>query len=149
MFSARAAAGTLAAFIALLGSSRAEAAASCTISTVGVAFGTYNPQSTTALDGVGSVTATCSGNTATLVLSAGTGQSGSYSARVMNAGSFSLNYNLYTTSTRNVVWGNGSAGTATRTLPASGTYTIYGRIPALQNVGAGSYTDTVVVTLTF
>lgn len=130
-------------------SSRAEAAATCTVSTAGVAFGAYNPLNATATDGVGSVTVSCSGNPGAMTLSSGTGQSGSYSARVMKSGTSSLNYNLYTTATRTTVWGNGTSGTSTRSLSAVGTYTVYGRIPALQNVSAGTYTDSVVVTLTY
>jgi spore coat protein U-like protein len=36
-------------------------------------------------------------------------------------------------------------GNGTRTA----THTIYGRIPALQDVAPGSYTDSIVVTLAF
>ena len=48
------------------------------------------------------------------------------------------------------VWG----GTAASDVPHTGTgtetsLTVYGRIPAGQNVPAGSYSDTVVATVTF
>ena len=141
-------AGTAAAALTLL-PAQAEAAVSCTASTVAVAFGAYDPRNATATDGVGTLTISCAGNAGSIVASSATGQSGTYTARVMKAGSFSLSYNLYTTTTRNVVWGNGSGGSVTRTLAGPGSYTIYGRIPPLQNVGAGSYTNTVNITITF
>ena len=139
----------LVAAAAAMPASRADAAATCTVSTTGVAFGAYNPRSSTATTGVGTVTVTCSGNVGTMTLSSGTGQSGTYSSRVMKSGTSSLNYNLYTTSSYATVWGNGTSGSATRSLSAAGSYTVYGRIPALQNVAAGTYTDNVVVTLTY
>lgn len=133
-----------------LASERAEAALSCSVSTVAVAFGAYNPRNSTATDGVGSITVSCSGGTpGAMSASSSTGQSGTYSARTMKAGSFVLNYNLYTNSTHTTVWGNGSTGTSVRSITGVGTYTVWGRIPALQNVGAGSYSDTISVTLTF
>ena len=36
-------------------------------------------------------------------------------------------------------------GNETRTA----IYTVYGRVPALQDAGVGSYSDTIVITLTF
>jgi spore coat protein U-like protein len=124
-------------------------AAHCTVTTVSVAFGAYDPRAAAATDGVGSVIVSCSGNPGSSTLSSTTGQSGTYSARVMTAGSYSLSYNLYTTSSRTTQWGDGSGGTAVLSLNSAGTYTIYGRIPALQNVGAGTYSDSIVVTLTY
>lgn len=51
------------------------------------------------------------------------------------------------------VWGDGSGGTATVSgalaLPGAIDHTVYGRLPARQNVGAGAYTDTLTVTLNF
>jgi len=51
-----------------------------------------------------------------------------------------------------VVWGDKSNGTSNfsallNLLPV--TLPVYGRIPARQNANAGSYSDTIVVTLLF
>jgi spore coat protein U-like protein len=143
----------------------AQAAADCTAAAGGVAFGAYNPLVTTADDSTGTVTVTCTntggGNTTvnyTLALS--TGVSGAYSQRHMKAGTPMLNYNLYRDSARSVVWGNGSGGTSqiTGSLTVgsgagngtrSATYTVYGRVQAQQDAAPGTYSDSIVITLTF
>jgi spore coat protein U-like protein len=125
-----------------------HAAAGCTASAQGVAFGAYNPLSGAAVDGVGNVAVSCDVATAyTVALSPG---SGSYAARTMTSGAHRLGYNLYVDATRAVVWGDGTAGSAA--VPGLGTaanHTVYGRIPGIQNVDVGSYTDTITITLTF
>jgi spore coat protein U-like protein len=65
-----------------------------------------------------------------------------------------LNYNLYTNSARTTIWGDGSAGTSRLTNiiwsgGSSFTRTIYGRIPAGQDVGVGNYGDILVITISF
>jgi len=71
-----------------------------------------------------------------------------------------LNYNLFLDTARTSIWGNGLSGTgiATASLtvgPGVGNGTriaqfpVYGRVPALQVVGMGAYSDTIVVTVTF
>jgi spore coat protein U-like protein len=137
--------------VALTAAGTAMAApVSCSVSTTAVAFGTYDPHSGTATDGVGSITLSCDKNNApTMTVGISTGQSGGYATRRMSAGAWTLNYNLYTSATRTTVWGDGSGGTSAPTPPGPGTYTIYGRIAPLQNVGAGSYSDSVSVTITY
>jgi spore coat protein U-like protein len=67
-----------------------------------------------------------------------------------------LNYNLFLDSNRSTIWGDGTGSTSyvsAGSLLAVGTsnrqYTVYGRVPAGQDRGAGSYTDTIVVTLNY
>ena len=61
-----------------------------------------------------------------------------------------LNYGLYRDSARSQSFGQGSnAKVVTLTGPGSGSVSLYGRIPGGQIVPAGTYTDTVVVTLSF
>lgn len=124
-------------------------------SVIGVAFGGYDVFSTSPLDSTGSITFLCTGGGAgplTIELSAG---SGSFSQRTLVSGASSLGYNLYLSAARTgSVWGDGTGGTAqygpvTPTLDSETTVTVYGRVPAQQNVGAGSYSDTVVVTITY
>jgi spore coat protein U-like protein len=75
----------------------------------------------------------------------------------MLSGGTSLGYNLYTTTARNVVWGDGFGGSVTVTLTGGNvsggvrryTRSVFGRVPGSQNVGAGSYSDTITLTVTF
>jgi spore coat protein U-like protein len=126
----------------------------CTISSSPLAFGAYDPvvaQASTALDGTGGVTITCTkGAAATIGLDLGSNASGS--ARRMASGSERLAYELYQESGRSTVWGN--SGAALFTPPAAPskaprTFTVYGRIAAGQDVAAGNYSDTVVATVNF
>ena len=79
--------------------------------------------------------------------------SGGFDPRMMghSIGSDFLLYNLYRDTARTEIWGNGSGNTFTylrnvnRNKPRAET--VYGRIPPLQNVSAGSYTDTLTVTI--
>ena len=75
----------------------------------------------------------------------------------LSGGGWNLNYNLYTNSARTIVWGDGTGGSSAQTL-SGGTVsgglrrfsrTVYGRIAAMQNVGAASYSDTIVMTVIF
>jgi spore coat protein U-like protein len=132
---------------------------SCTVSTMGVNFGIYNPLSGTPNTASGTVTVTCTAllglaETWTVALSAG--NSGTYSARQMVNGGSNLSYNLYTSAAYSNVWGDGSGST---TLLNGGAflivgttvtpYTVYGRIPAGQDSAAGSFMDTIMVTLNY
>ena len=123
-------------------------AAQCTVSTTGLAFGAYDQFSTLPNDSNGSVQITCDAVIGyTVAVNAGV--SGSLN-RAMAFGAYRLNYNLFTESTRTVVWGDGSAGSAR--VSGSGTSAViplYGRIPARQNVPAGSYADTLIVTVNY
>ncbi len=65
-----------------------------------------------------------------------------------------LNYNLYLDAARTTIWGDGTGGTqvysnANPPNNTNVTVTIYGRIPASQDVSAGSYTNTVTATINF
>jgi len=124
-------------------------AAACTVFATGVAFGTHNFLATAPIDSTGSVTVTCDAPAAYSIGIHG-GFTGTL-ARAMTAGSHQLAYNLFADAARTVVWGDGtgasvkvsSAGTA------GSTHTVYGRIPARQNVPAGSYSDLLMVRVEF
>jgi len=148
--------------LAWLGFAPAAQAQTCTITTTPVAFGVYDPQAATALDGTGSVRLDCS-NYGTVNVALDDGGATSFAARRMTNGTDLLGYQLYTDTARSIVWGDGNAGTDTvdcfigfstngcvsTLFSLRATRTIYGRIPALQNVGIGSYADTVRITITF
>lgn len=134
-------------------------AMSCTVGATAVNFGIYNPLSGIPDDATGSVTVTCDVLVQllaswTIALNAGNG--GGYAPRLMNNGISTLSYNLYTSAAHSNVWGDGS-GTTTlvsdqRTLIVGSNisnYTVYGRIPAGQDAAAGSYLDTIVVTVNY
>ncbi len=141
----------------------ATAAVSCTASSTSTAFGVYNPLSATPTYANGDVAVTCTllsggATTVTLVSSYSTGSSGTYTMRTMLSGANTLNYNLFFDAAYTSIRGNGTGGSATggatlnlttgnRTQTATGT--IYGRIPAGQDVAAGSYADTIIVTITY
>ena len=126
----------------------ARATAECSINVSDLTFGEYDVFSSLAADITGSLSVSCDTDTPFQV-TLGTG-SGSFTARQMRNGPSVLIYNLYTDPTRLSIWGDGSPGTSLLSISGTGaTYTVYGRIPARQNVPAGSYADTITVTLTF
>jgi spore coat protein U-like protein len=134
--------------------SGAAGAATCTVSTVPVAFGSYDPHSSTPTDGVGTINISCDRAPAVKPITISTGGSGTFTNRVMKNGAWNLNYNLYTSAARTQIWGNGTAGTTSVNYGGAGTgpsysITVYGRISASQNVGAGSYSDSLIVTIQF
>lgn len=134
-----------------------EAGAACSVSATGVNFGAYDVFVTTPLDSTGTVTVTCDqAPPADIVVAIGpSGTSGGFIPRQMRSASSPdrLNYNLFVNAGRSTVWGDGAAGTSTvflknvkKNRPA--VTTIYGRIPAGQDVSVGSYSDSLTVTIT-
>ncbi|MCS5710955.1 spore coat protein U domain-containing protein [Candidatus Berkiella aquae] len=131
----------------------------CTIGASGVSFGSYNPLSASPNNSTGSMSVTCSALVLGLLvgyeMQLSTG-SGSYATRKMQSGANQLNYNLYTDAARTLIWGDGSGGTQTVSdsyllmiSPTVTNYTVYGRIPALQNVMTGSYSDSIIASVIF
>ena len=124
--------------------------AACTVSTTGLNFGNYDVFSTLNDDITGTVAVNCPSGTAySISLSSGFG---TFASRTMTSGTNLLNYNLYLDATRLTIWGDGSAGTGTVSGTGTGSAvgsTVYGRIPWGQNAFVGSYSDVVIVTVTF
>jgi spore coat protein U-like protein len=154
--------------IAAFGAVAIDAAAvTCTISTPGLAFGSYDVFAAGATNGNATLSVTCSldpldqgaQKLVPYVISLSTGSSGSFVQRTMKSGSNALAYNIYTSNTYSVVWGDGTGSTATQsgshvlnsghpTLTSS--FTGYGRIPALQDVAVASdYADNVTATISW
>ena len=133
----------------------ADTSAACNVSTNPVIFGNYDVFSPVPLDTSGAIIIQCDETPAVKVdISIGPSPgSGSFDPRTMGqiSGTDSLLYNLYRDTNRSEIWGNGSGNTFTdrknvnRNKPQ--VVTVYGRIPPLQNVSAGSYTDTLTVTI--
>lgn len=126
----------------------------CAVQASDLAFGVYSPSSSTALDSTTAVSVYCTvGTNYSLALNVGTG-GGTYVSRKMTSGANQLFYNLYTTTARSTVWGDGTASTGTVGgtgigLLTAATHTIYGRMSINQDSPPGSYSSTVTVTLSF
>jgi spore coat protein U-like protein len=67
----------------------------------------------------------------------------------MTNGTDFLAYELYSDDTNTTVWGADTAGLVVPQTGSAVNTTVYGVIPAGQNVGIGNYTDTVVATIEF
>lgn len=79
---------------------------------------------------------------------------GSYAQRTMTKGADRLEYNLYTDAAHMMVWGDGTSGTVVQSLTGFITlgatnYTVYGLMAAGQYPVAGTYDDTITVTVNF
>lgn len=155
LFSGQADAATATANLAV----SATVSASCSISTSALAFGAYDPVGANAsapLDASGAVIVTCTnGASTTVTLGQGThANTGSTDAaplrRMKDAGTNFLSYTLYQDAGRTTSWANTSGTGVGHTGAGSATnIAVYGRIAGGQNVAPGSYTDTVVATVTF
>lgn len=152
-----------AALVALsLWSGTVAAATSCSMAAGNVAFGGYDVFSAISLDTDSTVIVTCSRDggpqNITVSITIGPGAYGGTTTSrkmKMNGGGDLLGYNLFKDAGRTVVWGEVSgldAFTQTLAVPnkssAQLTATIFGRMPAGQEVSKGSYSDTVFVTVT-
>jgi spore coat protein U-like protein len=143
----------LAGLLWLLASAPANAAAVCTLSSAGVAFGTFSGSQVTAS---GTIDMNCTGSgTSSFNLKLSTGAAGTYSPRHMTSGANNLNYNVYTDAAHTIIWGDGTGGTSiynpgSNTLKPPQTFSIpiYGLLPAQASPASGSYTDTLTVTIT-
>jgi spore coat protein U-like protein len=130
------------------------AATSCTFTSVSpVSFGGYDIFATQPNNnGVGSLTIDCKGSgNDTFEVTLSTGQSHSYTQRMMRSGSNWLYYNLYTSADRSVVWGDGHGSSQLMTVRKNKptTLSVFGQIPAGQDAAIGTYTDPIVATVTF
>ncbi len=141
-----------------------DARAACTVSTTPVNFGSFDMFSPVPFDSTGSITIDCSipppppNPPVDVRITIGqSSNSGNFIPRSMKnlARPELLNYNLYTNSSRTSVWGDGTGGTSVITLNKVNrnapprVMAVYGRIPTGQDVSAGSYSDTLVVTITW
>lgn len=131
---------------------------SCAVEVMPVNFGSYSPFSTAPTTGLGKITVNCVAQTPgqvsyTIPLNAG---AGSFASRAMTLGTRQLQYNLYTDSAYQFIWGDGSVGTNTvrDDYPIiqgnnSKTYPVFGKIPAAQNIPIGVYTDILTLTVDY
>lgn len=127
--------------------------ASCDVTASDLAFGNYDPVAAANLDAETALSVTCTNGTPYNVgMSLGNGAGASMATRRMtkSGGTQTLGYVLYQDSNRSVLFGN----TGTDRLAGTGNGTantvhLYGRVPMQQAAPAGSYTDTIVVTVSW
>jgi spore coat protein U-like protein len=128
--------------------------AACNIAVTPISFGAYNVFAAAPLRSTGTFSVTCNEApppTVTITVGA-SAASGVVNPRQMrSANGDALSYNLFTDSALSLVWGDGASGgnvlqqkvTKNKVWNAI----VYGSLPALQNVSAGSYSDNLVVTI--
>lgn len=136
-------------------SANVVASASATVSQH-VSFGTVLVSGMTGVTGSVTITSTA-GTSLTVALDQGQNPSGSQRRMVSN-GQY-MNYNLYqpnATGTAQaspaVPWGDGTSLGASYTATGTGsaqTFNVYAEIPSGQNLYAGTYTDTITLTLSY
>jgi spore coat protein U-like protein len=132
----------------------APAAAQCSITATGMAFGTYDVFSASPLDATATVRVQCNAVFRNIEVRLSTGSSSTFSPRTMLQGATNvLNYNIYRAADHSSIWGDGTGGTSyyTGTIWFWGSVTLtgYGRIPAGQDVRSGAYSDTVQAIVNF
>lgn len=123
----------------------------CTVSATNMNFGSVAALSSN-VDASSSLTARCTNGTPYNVgLSVGNGVGATVANRKMTSGGSTVSYSLYSNSGRTTVWGNtvgadtvGGTGTGNNQV-----LTVYGRVPAQTTPAAATYTDTIVVTVTY
>lgn len=130
----------------------------CRVSKTAVKF-VYQPFSSIATtSSSGSVSVKCKNYSGSpvIALNAGLYSGGSFANRQMEKGNNRLLYQLYTSANMTTVWGDGTGGTGVVVLPCQNNAcatkvvsTIYGSMPPLQIAKAGTYKDTITVTVTY
>jgi spore coat protein U-like protein len=129
----------------------ATIAGSCTVSTTAVNFGSVSSLGGN-IDSTGTLTVQCTNLLPYNVkLDAGLGSGATVANRKMTSGAYTVNYSLYQDNARTIVWGQ-TVGTNTLSSTGSGSnqvLTVYGRAPSQTTPAPGSYSDTVVVTITY
>jgi spore coat protein U-like protein len=158
----------LAALVVLAGAAPAYAQTTCNGSNLSLAFGPYDVASPTSLDSQAVMTVTCTRTNIPgvppnprVIVTVGVGASqtsGSIQNRKLGrtGGGTALNYNVYLDAGRLSVWGNApGTDTSSQTLSIpnkasrTASFTFYGRIFAGQDVSAGFYNDSLLVTVDY
>lgn len=145
----------------------AAQAHSCTVSATPLAFGGYVSPQGPRVDSSATVQVRCTPTYLLLAcevaytLSLSVGQTPGGGVRQLSAGTGRLRYDLFSDAARTQPWGDGGAsgsvvGGSISTgllglvcLQGSRNHTVYGRVPAAQNVPVGVYQDQLVLTITY
>ncbi len=136
----------------------------CTVASSGIALGIYNPVRSSPTSGTGAAQIDCrltSGRFArvAVTLSLTAGNSNNFASRRMVSGVNALAYEIYWDAAYSQIAGDGTGGSIMdgpftarlnrRNSTFSQSVTMYGRIPALQDVAPGTYVDTIIATVTY
>jgi spore coat protein U-like protein len=129
--------------------------ASCTVSATTLDFGTAGLLVANR-DANATLSIVCTRNAAyKLALGPGQNDAGAgVNARKMKSGAATIAYQLYQDAGRSVVWGDTLSGAGANVKSDSGNgvtqnHTVFGRVPPQTTPAAGTYTDTVVVTVEY
>lgn len=129
----------------------------CSATAVPFAFPNYTPGGGPQL-GSTTISVKCTKNTPfTVSLNAGSTPGDAFAQRLMASGANTLQYNLFTTAGLGTVFGDGNPGSATVGGTGLGVATaasvqVFGQLPdsaTNQAAVAGSYSDTITVTVTY
>ena len=123
---------------------------SCNVSAGNLDFGGVGDLATI-VDGQSNLSLQCTRGTGYKVaLDGGLANATDPTARKMTMGTQSITYGLYQNSGRSTPWGTLSAATLGGTGTAGiQTIPVYGRVPVQATPGVGTYSDTVVVSVTY
>lgn len=118
----------------------------CVVATTPVVFANVGLTSATAN---GAITVNCT-NSDPVSIALDGGTSGDIAARELthSSSSATFTYQLFSNAGRTTVWGDGVTGSALSSSGPSQTLTVYGETTSAPQA-AGSYTDTVQVTVTY
>lgn len=125
--------------------------ASCLVSATTLDFGTAGVL-TSNVDSTNTLSVTCTAATPyTISLNGGSSGATDPTQRKMSKGAETITYGIYRDAARSQPWGatvgtNTAAGTGTG---LSQSYTAYGRVLTQPTPSPGTYTDTIVVTITY
>lgn len=123
---------------------------SCSISTTSMSFGMYDVFSGASLPTTGAIFYSCNWHARIQVTLSRGGYAPNNNPRQMANGDSRLDYNLYLDAAHTLIWGDPSPNHYNRSgWFISGSLTVYGLIPAGQDVPAGIYSDSVTATVNF
>ncbi len=117
------------------------------VSATDLDFGSVSSLATPTI-GTSTITLSCPPNTSwTLGLNNGVNASGTQRRMAGSTGDF-VHYSLYRDANRTLAW-DSTSNVMTGSGGNPGSVTVYGRVPAQPEVSPGTYSDTVIVTLTY
>ncbi|HEX7086522.1 MAG TPA: spore coat U domain-containing protein [Vicinamibacterales bacterium] len=139
----------------LLGALIGDAYADCSVSVGSLSFGAYDVFDASPTDSTGTISYMCGPRDKDIRITISTGSSGTYATRELRNGPERLAYNLYRDGAFTQVWGDGSGGTSfffIKNPQPNNVWldlTVFARLPPGQDVAAGTYSDTVIVTVEY
>jgi spore coat protein U-like protein len=126
----------------------ADVPANCLVETGDLNFGTVGVIDQN-LDAIADILVSCTPETTySIALDGGISGATEPDQRLMRAGDRTLTYGLYLDALRSEPWGEGASVKSGEGSGSQQTIPVYGRVPP-QPVAVGSYSDTVIVTITY